>query len=288
MLGTSISRDHLATLHGRNLYLLSARAAAGLPFLGAAEVFHLSQLGTSQAGRYIGCFRNQVVSVFSGGLIDGSMALIQELLFSADASLERAHDGRSIQCPTNLDLRSAFWPCLFSFKFPPGTVLGHRKAHSFQQAKRWCMVVVVAIGITMTSTVVEEPSPALFWVFVHKQHSIHCNTHHSTKLSEALGCPWCRSFWQLHLQVTRTRDVWILGLAQTAGSSATTSTSTCSAALGGAIHQISGRMVSEGKHIGATHLWDVLVEAETAPGVFGAVCSDLQLAILHCNGPCGA
>ena len=38
------------------------------------------------------------------------------------------------------------------------------------------MVVVVAIGITMTSTVVEEPSPALFWVFVHKQHSIHCDT----------------------------------------------------------------------------------------------------------------
>ena len=178
------------------------------------------------------------------------MALIQELLFSADASLERAHDGCSIQGPTNLDLRSACWPCIFSFESPPGTVLGHRKAHSFQQAKRWCVVVVVAIGITMTSTVVEKPGPALFWVFVHKQHSIHRNTHHSTKLLEALGCPWCRSFWQLHLQVTRARDVWILG-PQTAGTSATTATSatSTSAALGGAIHQISGRMVSEGKHI---------------------------------------
>lgn len=63
--------------------------------------------------------------------------------------------------PTHLDLRSALWPCLFSFKLPPGAVLWHRNAQGFQQAKRWCMVVVVAIGIAVTSTVVEEPGPAL-------------------------------------------------------------------------------------------------------------------------------
>ena len=33
--------------------------------------------------------------------------------------------------------------------------------------------------------------------------------HHSTKLFQALGRPWCRSFGQLHFQVTCTRDVWI-------------------------------------------------------------------------------
>ena len=63
--------------------------------------------------------------------------------------------------PTHLDLRSALWPCLFSLKLPPGAVLWHRNAHGFQQAKRWCMVVVVAIAIAVASTVVEEPGPAL-------------------------------------------------------------------------------------------------------------------------------
>jgi len=247
VLGASVSRDHLAILHGGNLDLLGAREAAGLPLLRAAEVFHLSK-GASEAWRHVGGLRNQVVSVFSG-LINGSMAFIQELLFSADASLERTHNGCSIQRPTHLDLRSALWPCLFSFKLPPGAVLWHRNAQGFQQAKRWCMVVVVAIGIAVTSTVVEEPGPALLWVFVHKQHSIHCDTNHSTKLFQALGRPWCRSFGQLHFQVTCTRDVWILGLAETSGSSATTATAAGPAALGGTIHQIGARMVSEGKYI---------------------------------------
>jgi len=49
------------------------------------------------------------------------------------------------------------------------------------------MVVIVPIGVTMTTAAVEQPSHSLLWMFMYKENRVQSNAYDATNFLQALG-----------------------------------------------------------------------------------------------------
>lgn len=161
------------------------------------------------------------------------MALVQHALLGSEAILEWAHDGSAIQSPTDLDLGSRGGPSFWTNGLPPGTDGGHWKTQGFHQTQWRSMVVVVPVGVTMTTAVVEQPSHSLLRMFVNEEHGVHSDADHTTHFLQFLGLAGQGGIGQVHFEVAHTWHEGTLRLSLQPPTAASAAAATAAAAFGG-------------------------------------------------------
>ena len=109
-------------LRGQRLFNQALGLRAGHASFRAAVAFHFTENFTTQARRHERRSQDSVILVLPGHRVDGTVALVQHLLFDLHAILEGGHDGCAIQGPADLHFRVVRSPLLRAPGFPPGTL----------------------------------------------------------------------------------------------------------------------------------------------------------------------
>jgi len=101
----------------------SRRALAGFATLGASVVGDIAQRAAKARGQ-VGRFQDRVVLVLTRAVVHSTVALVQRLAVDPLSCAVGAHDGSSIQGPSDLHLRPLHGPRFDAGLLPP-TALGH-------------------------------------------------------------------------------------------------------------------------------------------------------------------